>query len=97
MHKKIEEILRNFVNHYQGDWDLFLVAAEAACNRSPIAVTTYSPFFLNNGFEPRTVPMDILDSRDSNLPAVSDWLSSLHDAQKTAIAAIKSANETRSA
>ncbi|KAK1867157.1 hypothetical protein I4F81_009666 [Pyropia yezoensis] len=97
MNKKIEEILRNFVNHHQGDWDLFLVGAEVAYNRSPNAVTTYSPFFLNYGFEPRTVPMDIFDSRDSNLPAVSDWLSSLHDAQKTAIAAIKSANETRAA
>lgn len=97
MNKKIEEILRNFVNHHQGDWDLFLVAAEVAYNRSPNAVTTYSPFFLNYGFEPKTVPMDILENSESSMPAVSDWLSGLQHAQETAISAIKSANEARSA
>lgn len=95
MNKKVEEILRSFVNHHQGDWDLYLVAAEVAYNRSPNAVTTYSPFYLNYGYEPRTIPMD-LSSADSSVPSVSSWLKTLQDTQETAIKAIKDANEKRS-
>jgi len=50
---------RNFVNHHQSDWDLYLVDVKVAYNRSPNAVTTYSPFFLNYGYEPSTVPADL--------------------------------------
>lgn len=40
MNKKIEEMLRNFVNHDQSDWDKYLIDVEVAYNRSPNAVTT---------------------------------------------------------
>ena len=95
MNKKLEEILRNFVNHNQSDWDLYLVDAEVAYNRSPNAVTTYSPFFLNYGFEPRTVPADIPCSVESQVPAVSDWLRLLEESRKATVAAIQRANASR--
>ena len=96
MNKKLEEILRNFVDQHQSNWDDFLIDAEVAYNRSPNAVTTYSPFFLNYGFEPRTVPLDLHAAKDSTVPAVSDWLARLEAAQRTAVEAIKRANTSRS-
>lgn len=97
MNKKVEEILRNFVDHHQSNWDLFLVDAEVAYNRSPNTVTTYSPFYLNYGQEPRTVPFDVLRDDVAKTPAVKDWLASLAAAQRSAINAIIRANAAREA
>jgi len=46
MNRKVEEMIRNFANHNQSDWDFYLVAVEVARNRSPNAVTACSPFSL---------------------------------------------------
>lgn len=77
MNKKIDEILCCFIHHHQGDWDLFWVDAEVAYNRSPNAVTTHSPFFLKDGVEPLTVPVDALANTESEISAVTDWLKKL--------------------
>jgi len=70
LNNKVEEILRNFVNHNQSDWDLYLVDVEVAYNRSPNAVTAYSPFFLVYGYEPSTVPADLHCSTARNVASV---------------------------
>jgi len=46
MNRKVEEMIRNFVNNNQRDWDFYLVDVEVMRNRSPNAVTDYSSFFL---------------------------------------------------
>ncbi len=40
MNRKIEEMLRCYVNHHQSNWDEFLVDIEVAYNSSPHATTT---------------------------------------------------------
>jgi len=76
MNKKVEEMLRTFVNHHQIDWDLYLVDVDVAHNRSPKAVTTSSRFFLNYGYEPCTVPADLHCSTATNVASVFEWLQS---------------------
>jgi len=95
VNKKVEEMLRNFVNHYQSDWDLYLVDVEVAYNRSPNAITTYSPFFLNYGYEPSTVAADLHCSTATNVATVSEWLQGLSRAQAHATKGITTANDTR--
>ncbi len=58
MNRKLEEMLRRYDDQNQSNWDEFLVNVEVAYNSSPHATTTFSPFYLNYGFEPKTIPLD---------------------------------------
>ncbi len=49
----MKQWLRMFVNHKQDDWTELLPMAEFAANATPSDATGMSPFFLNNGHEPR--------------------------------------------
>lgn len=51
--KTIKQVLRACVNDRQDDWDDHLSLVEFAINSSVSPTTGYSPFFLNNGREPR--------------------------------------------
>lgn len=95
MNKKIEEILRCFVNHNQSNWDLYLANVEVAYNHSINSVTTYSPFFLTYGYEPNVVPFDTLRSPNDKVPALAEWLSTLRTVHKNAADAIRKANVYR--
>lgn len=88
MNKEIEEKQRNFVNHNKKDWDQYIVDVEVAYSRSPKAISTLSPFFLNYGFEPATVPADSQFVTASKAAAVSEWGPALKVAQDTATKAI---------
>ena len=90
VNRKVEEMLRCFVNHHQSNWDLFLVDLEFAYNSAPHSTTTLSPFYLTYGSEPRSNP--ILPSRCSN-PAAADFLDNITAAMSTAHSAIIRANE----
>ena len=57
--RTIEEILRAYVAPLQDDWDTHLTNVEFAYNDSVNASTGYTPFYLINGFHPRT-PMMML-------------------------------------
>ena len=48
------EQLRNYVNHFQNDWDQYLSMCEFANNNSVSTSTGYSPMYLNSGFHPVT-------------------------------------------
>jgi len=88
-------MLRNFVDQNQSDWDLYLVDVEVAFNRSPSAVTTYTPFFLVYGYEPSSVPSDLHCSTATNVASVSEWLQGLQKAQTHATKGTYKANEAR--
>jgi len=92
MNKKVEELLRCFVDHNQANWDLLLTDVEVAYNQSTNSVTTYTPFYMVYGFNPRTVPFDVLRTTNDKVPAAADWLSSQHAAHQTATDAIRRAN-----
>lgn len=95
LNKKVEEFLHCFVVHHEGDWDIYLVAAEVAFNRSPNTVSAYSLFFLNNGFEPFTVPVVARGNSASYIPAASYCQTELQTAREPAVGATKSANSKR--
>ncbi len=69
MNRKLEEMLRCYVDQNQSSWDELLVDVEVAYNSSPHATTTFSPFYLNYGFEPKTIPFDTsLRTEQMSLP-----------------------------
>ena len=94
LNRKIEEMLRCYVDHHQSNWDEFLVQVEVAYNSAPHATTTYSPFFLNCGRELTTIPFDSFLRQNSKVPAVNDWLDNLNKSKEVAHSAIFKANET---
>lgn len=95
MNKKIEETLRCYENHDQSKWDKYLTNSEVAYNHSINSVTTDSPFYLTNGYEPKIVPFGILRSPNDKVPALAEWLSDLGTSHKTAADTIRKANVYR--
>lgn len=88
VNKKIEEILRCFVDEHQRNWDQLLVDVEVAYNSAPHSATLYSPFFLNYGLHPRTIPMDSVTSIN---PSANDFLSRIQETTKSAYRALEKA------
>jgi Chromo (CHRromatin Organisation MOdifier) domain len=88
VNKKIEEILRCFVDEHQRNWDQLLVDVEVAYNSAPHSATLYSPFFLNYGLHPRTIPMDSVTSIN---PSANDFLSLIQETTKSAYRALEKA------
>jgi hypothetical protein len=60
VNKKLEEMLRCFVDESQINWDELLVDAEVAYNSATHSATTFSAYNINYGMHPRTIPMDIV-------------------------------------
>ena len=95
LNRKIEEMLRCYVDHHQTNWDELLIHAEVAYNSAPHATTTFSPFFLNYGREVTTIPFDSLIKTNTKVPAVNDWLSILDNAKESAKSSIIKTNESQ--
>ena len=89
VNRKVEEMLRCFVNHHQTDWDLFLVDLEFAYNSAPHSTTTFSPFYLTYGTEPRMAPVAAVHISN---PAASDFLTNIQTAVSSAHDAIIQTN-----
>ena len=53
MNQSVEQFLRLYVNHQQGDWSDWLFLAEFSYNNSMNSSTDISQFFANCGFHPR--------------------------------------------
>ena len=70
-----------------------MIDVEVAYNCSPHATTTYSPFYLNYGFEPKKIPLDASLRTDTNFPALSSWLEQLKDANEKTRKEMESTNE----
>jgi len=69
--RTLEQVLRNYINHRQDDWDLHLTPAEFAINDSKQSSTGFSPFFLNANQHPVT-PQALINPRDTPVPAAND-------------------------
>lgn len=65
--RTIEEMLRCFVSYTQKDWDIYLPELEFAYNNHVNEATKQSPFFLDYGQNPFSIP-DILHSDFSETP-----------------------------
>lgn len=97
VNRKIEEMLRCYVDQNQSDWDEFLTDIEVACNHSVHSTTTFTPVFLNYGYEPRILPFDTLTLHPIKLPSVSKWLRLLSKSQRAAITAVMKSNDKMAA
>ena len=93
LNRKIEEMIRSFVGFDKKDWDKYLVDFEVAYNSSVHATTTFTPYFLNYGVHPKTVPMDLLNSDN---PAANSFLENMQEALKEARVQITKSNEKAS-
>ena len=91
MNRKIEEMIRSFVNFDKSDWDKYLVDFEVAYNSSVNATTTFTPFFLTYGIHPKTVPLDVLSSEN---PAATEFIQNMQTVVKEAEEQIKKSNES---
>jgi hypothetical protein len=73
MNKTLKTMLRAFIDNKQSNWDQLLPSLEFAYNNAVNASTGYSPFFLNSGQHPR-LPIALLDTLTSSVPAVDHFL-----------------------
>jgi Reverse transcriptase (RNA-dependent DNA polymerase)/RNase H-like domain found in reverse transcriptase/Integrase zinc binding domain/Chromo (CHRromatin Organisation MOdifier) domain/Retroviral aspartyl protease len=65
MNRVLEDMLRNYVDPCQDDWDKHLPMAEFAVNNSFNQSTKSTPFYLNFGEHPRT-PLDLQLRQETN-------------------------------
>ena len=89
MNRKIEEMIRAFVNFDKRDWDKYLVDFEVAYNSAINATTTFTPFYLNYGIHPKTVPLNLLSALH---PAATKFLQNMQQAVVNAQEQIKKSN-----
>ena len=78
--RTLEEMLRNYVNWRQTDWDIYLPTLEMACNNARQASTGFSPHYLNYGREMR-LPLDgaIDDARRCRNPEAAERIQRLKE------------------
>ena len=60
LNRTLEDMLRNFLNFRMNNWTTLLPTLEFAYNSAKQESTGHSPFYLNCGYEPRTV-LDVLN------------------------------------
>ena len=65
-----------FAKYYKHNWDGNLVDFEVAYNSSVHKTTMHTPFFLNYGIHPRTIPLHMLSS---NNPSVTHYLENIRN------------------
>ena len=76
MNRKAEEVIRAFSNYRKNDWEEHLVDFEAAYNSAVNSTTLCPPFFMNYGIHPRTVPVEVWNTKN---PSVNEFLSDIED------------------
>ena len=83
--RTLEQMLRNFVNYRQNDWDHYLVAAEFAYNNAKQASTGMSPFFLVTGQNPLT-PIGLMRPTEEscNVQSTAKFIATLSELMKKA-------------
>ena len=90
--RKLEEMIRAFTSFRKDDWDKHLIEFEVAYNSAIHSTTLCTPFYLNYGIHPRTIPAQALSETHS--PSVNEFLENIQNATKKAIKNIEKKNET---
>ncbi len=79
-----------YVNSRHDDWGKYLIDIEVAYNSALHSNTCFSPFYLNYGIEPKTIPIDVVMSHEHRS---SDFLKNIQYATKCAQQNISKFNE----
>ena len=69
---EVAQMIRAFSNYKKENWDEHLVDFEDAYNSGVNATTLFSPFFVNYGIHPRTVPINQMVSNNPSAKSFSD-------------------------
>ena len=72
VNRVLEDVLRNYVNPMQDDWDRLLPCVEFAINNSKHSVLGLSPFKLNYGIDPRSPSSVMLFSEPVEIGSTPD-------------------------
>ena len=88
--RKVEEMIRSFTNFRKDNWDEHLVDFEVAYNSAVHSTTLCTPFYLNYGIHPKTVPLETITT---NNPTVSEFLENTQESAKYARDNIMKQNE----
>ncbi len=80
--RTLEQMMRNYINHFHSDWDEHLTALEIAANNHVQSSTGFSPFFMNYGQEINlpinsAIPSSLISQ--CNNPTAIELISNLHD------------------
>jgi hypothetical protein len=92
--REVEKYLRMFTNHQQDDWVDWLPLAEFAYNNAIHEATGQTPFFLNRGRHPRTLPSDPLVKVETS---TEEFLQHIKEATKTAEESLRKAKKAMKA
>ncbi len=77
VNQEVREFLTMFVNHQQDDWSDWLAVAQFCHNDRVHSATGFSPFFLNNGRNPRK---GLELTMERKVQAVDEWIERLVEA-----------------
>jgi len=95
MNRTLEDILRNYINFKQNDWDEILPYAEIAINNSEATSTGKTPFFANYHFHPNI--QSIQPASDPEVPAASEFNNQIAETIKDIKIRIQSAQQRQAA
>lgn len=73
MNRKLEVLVQSSVTFGKSTWDEYLVDFEVSYDSSASATTMFTPFYINYGIDPVTIPMDLVTSSH---PAAIEFLRS---------------------
>ncbi|KAL5508629.1 hypothetical protein ACEPAH_6248 [Sanghuangporus vaninii] len=90
LNQELEQYLRCYVSYRQTDWAEYIDMAEFAYNNRKHSTTHQSPFYTLYGWHPH---LDIVETRDSNVPEAINHLEELRQVQQEAYNSIRQANE----
>ena len=82
-------MIRTYTNFRKDNWDEHLVDVEVAYNSAVNSVTLCTPFYLNYGINPRTIPLETLANDN---PSVTEFLENTQKITKLARDRIMSHN-----
>ena len=84
----VEQYLRIYINHQQSDWVEWLSIVEFAHNQTSSSATTFSPFLLNYGQQPRS---GFAQKGKERNPAANEFVEEMKTTQQIAKSALKMA------
>jgi hypothetical protein len=87
--RKVEEMIRAFANFKKDNWDEHLVDFEVAYNSAVNSTTLCTPFYVNYGIHPKTIPFE---AWSTNNPSVEEFLQNIKDSTKFVHERIKEQN-----
>jgi len=90
VNQEIEQYLHLYIDHRQTNWVSWLSMAEFAYNNRVQVSTTFSPFQLNSGLNPR---LGFEPRKTTNIQSVEDFVSGMKKARDDASLALQKAAE----